>query len=131
MILGIILITIGIIGSISTLIYGIKFMKKNNIFFKSDYAENVEKLKNASIVENKSRSARSKSNNNSKSKVKKKVSKNNKIDNYDTNGTELLEEIDNKINMKNNTSLDTEVLFLDNDTDILEGNNSPDTEILM
>lgn len=39
MILGIILILIGVIGVIATLIYGIKFMKKNDIIIKSDYVD--------------------------------------------------------------------------------------------
>lgn len=39
MIFGIVLIVIGVIGSILTLIIGIKFMKKNNIIFKSEYVE--------------------------------------------------------------------------------------------
>lgn len=46
MVLGIILIVIGIIGSVITLVIGIKFMKKNNFIFKSEYVEIDNSSKN-------------------------------------------------------------------------------------
>lgn len=126
MVLGIILITIGLIGSIVTLIYGIKFMKKNNIIFKSDYVELVREA----TVEDKPIKKVKKEKHKTKKETKKKYE--------EADGTELLDE---EVNIATgNVSLDTELLDLGGDTDILidevvekskiENKNNEDTMIL-
>lgn len=108
MVVGIILIVIGVIGSIVTLVYGIKFLKKNNILLKSDYV---------GIVSEKINQSRSEEFNDTD------------VLDSDTDSTDILDN-----DMQHNLSLDTEVLDFEDEIEAKStkvSNNSMDTEILM
>ena len=126
MVLGIVLITIGVIGSIATLIYGIKFMKQNNILLKGDYVDvygstttyEDEKVKDNNSSELKSSGLKSSSLSAGLKSLGLKSSKL-KSSNLENKSSEP-------------TYDETEILDLanSNDTEILDLGSSQDTEVL-
>lgn len=119
MVLGIILIIIGIIGAVITAIMGIRFMKANDILFKSDYIElKGEKVSKVRTNLNGSGQVR-KRKKRKKKKVAKTVEKIKEIENKDS--TKLLEVEENSTQLLTLDTDDIELLeIISENKDLLE-----------